>query len=217
MMRGKVFILLISILSVGCNYRKNTDVQPNIEVPTSYDEGTGTEVPPPPEPKDEAKPIRDVRWWRHMSDPTLSALIDEALRRNQGVRAGWARVNQARYIANQVRAARMPQIGVEGDYTIGKRSSQASASSGFNGQSDPSRSRTKSTVFARRAASTRAPSSTHEAARLDQEALAITISAEVAEAWFDSINARIESQSCKSNSRPTSSSSSSSSFGTERA
>ena len=50
-----------------------------------------------------------------MGDPTLTALIEEALNRNQTVRAGWARVRQARYVANQVRAARMPQIGVVGE------------------------------------------------------------------------------------------------------
>jgi len=190
MMRGKIFILLMSIVSVGCNYRKNTDVQPNIEVPTTYSEGR--EVPPPPEPPGEKKPVRDVRWWRHMSDPTLSALIDEALRRNQTVRAGWARVNQARYIANQVRAARMPQVGVLGEYAIGKqlfaglgeiRSQRATGSLPVSYEVD---------LFARRAREHQGAKLDAQAARLDQEALAITISAEVAEAWFDSINARIE-------------------------
>jgi NodT family efflux transporter outer membrane factor (OMF) lipoprotein len=127
-----------------------------------------------------------------MGDPTLSALIDEALRRNQSVRAGWARVNQARYIANQVRAARMPQIQLGGEYVIGKqlfaglgeiRSQRATGSLPVSYEVD---------LFARRAREHQGAKLDAEAARLDQEALAITISAEVAEAWFDSINARIE-------------------------
>ena len=192
MMRGKILILLVSVAAVGCNYKKDTDVQPNIEVPKTYSDGTGTEVPPPPEQPGEAEPVRDARWWRHMGDPTLSALIDEALRRNQTIRAGWARVNQARYIANQVRAARMPQIQVSGDYEIGKqlfpglgeiRSQRGTGSLPVSYEVD---------LFARRARDHQGAKLDAQAARLDQEALAITISAEVAEAWFDSINARIE-------------------------
>lgn len=192
MMRGKIVILLISVLAVGCNYKKNTDIEPNIEVPTTYSESEGQEVPPPPKAPDAEEPVRDARWWRQMEDPTLSALIDEALRRNQTVRAGWARVNQARYIANQVRAARMPQIQLTGEYLIGKqlfaglgeiRSQRATGSIPVSYEVD---------MFARRAREHQGAKLDAEAARLDQEALAITISAEVAEAWFDSINARIE-------------------------
>lgn len=189
MMRGKIAILLISVLALGCNYRKNQDIEPNIEVPTTYSEGK--EVPPPPESVEEKKPVRDARWWRRMGDPTLTALIDEALRRNQGVRAGWARVRQARYIANQVRAARMPQIGVQGDYTIG-REIQVFGEFQFQNATGSIPISYEVDLFARRAREHQGAKLDAEAARLDQEALAITISAEVAEAWFDSINARIE-------------------------
>jgi len=126
-----------------------------------------------------------------MGDPTLTALIEEALRRNQSVRAGWARVRQARFIANQVRAARMPQIGLTGDYSIGKnilafgevRAQQGIGSLPVSYEVD---------LFARRAREHQGAKLDAEAARLDQEALAIVISAEVAEAWFDSVNSRIE-------------------------
>jgi multidrug efflux system outer membrane protein len=187
MMRGTILILLVSVLAVGCNYRKPTDIPPPVEVPDTYSEGA--EVPPPPKP--EAEPVRDVRWWRQMGDPTLTALIEEALRRNQSVRAGWARVRQARYIANQVRAARMPQIGAVGEYAEGKsilpfgevRSRSASGSFPVSYEVD---------LFARYAREHQGAKLDAQAALLDQEALAIVISAEVAEAWFDSVNARIE-------------------------
>ena len=52
MMRTLIPILLISIVAAGCNYRKDTDIEPNVEVPTSYAEGTGDEVPPPPKQPD---------------------------------------------------------------------------------------------------------------------------------------------------------------------
>jgi NodT family efflux transporter outer membrane factor (OMF) lipoprotein len=191
-MRGRVLILLSLVGAIGCNYRKTTneDIVPNVEVPTTFSEGK--EVPPRPvvEPKQD-DPIRDARWWRQMNDPTLSMLIEEALRRNQSVRAGWARVRQSRFIANQVRAARMPQIGLSGDYSIGRslaaigevRQQQATGSIPVSYEVD---------LFARYAREHQGAKLDAKAARLDQEALAISIAAEVAEAWFDSINARIE-------------------------
>jgi NodT family efflux transporter outer membrane factor (OMF) lipoprotein len=187
MMRGTILILLVSMLAVGCNYTKEEDPPPPVEVPATYTEGA--EVPAPPEAK--AEPVRDARWWRYMGDPTLSALIEEALRRNQSVRTGWARVRQARFIANQVRAARMPQLGLTGDYQIGKnimsfgqvRAQQAIGSLPVSYEVD---------LFARRAREHQGAKLDAQAARLDQEALAMVISAEVAESWFDSVNARIE-------------------------
>jgi NodT family efflux transporter outer membrane factor (OMF) lipoprotein len=187
MMRGAILILLVSMLAVGCNYTKETDPPPPVEVPGTYTEGA--EIPPPPEPK--AEPVRDARWWRSLGDPTLTALIEEALRRNQSVKAGWARVRQARFIANQVRAARMPQVGLSGDYNIGRnimsfgqvRAQQAIGSLPVSYEVD---------LFARRAREHQGAKLDAQAARLDQEALAIVISSEVAEAWFDSVNARIE-------------------------
>jgi len=188
MMRGVILILLGSALAAGCNYRKTTDVEPNIPVPETYSEGA--EVPPPPEQK-KAEPVRDVRWWRQMGDMTLTALIEEALRRNQGVRAGWARVRQSRFIANQVRAARMPQIGVDAGYRIG-REIQVFGEFKFQNVDAALPISYEVDLFARYAREHQGAKLDAEAARLDQEALAITISAEVAEAWFDSINARIE-------------------------
>jgi NodT family efflux transporter outer membrane factor (OMF) lipoprotein len=191
-MRGKVQILLLLIPVVGCNYRKTTDIEPNIEIPQTYSEGS--EAAPPTDSQAEepiSEPIRDARWWRQLGDPTLSALIEEALLRNQSVRAGWARVNQARYLANQVRAARMPQIVASGDFSAARQifafgevtQLQALGSIPVSYEVD---------LFARRAREHQGAKLDAEAARLDQESLAMTISAEVAEAWFDSINARIE-------------------------
>lgn len=187
MMRVVILILLASALAIGCNYRKDTDPSLPVEVPTTYSEGAESTATP----KSAAEPVRDARWWRQMGDPTLTALIEEALRRNQGVRAGWARVRQARYIANQVRAARMPQIGLQGAYDIGKEI-QVFGEFEFQNATGSLPISYEVDLFARRAREHQGAKLDAEATRLDQESLAITISAEVAESWFDSINARIE-------------------------
>ena len=173
----------------GCNYTKEHGPRRPVEVPATYSDGGQKSLHRPSARK--AEPVRDARWWRQMGDPTLSALIEEALRRNQSVRAGWARVRQARFIANQVRAARMPQIGVDGDYRIG-REIQVFGEFSFQNAMRSLPISYEVDLFARRAREHQGAKLDAEAARLDQEALAITISAEVAEAWFDSINARIE-------------------------
>jgi outer membrane protein TolC len=85
----------------------------------------------------------------------------------------------------------MPQVGLTGDYAIGKnimsfgqvRAQQAIGSLPVSYEVD---------LFARRAREHQGAKLDAQAQRLDQEALAIVISAEVAEAWFDSVNARIE-------------------------
>ncbi|MGD8825951.1 MAG: TolC family protein [Myxococcales bacterium] len=187
---GSMLVLLASVVAAGCNYKKTTDIPPPVEVPETYDEGA--EVPPPPESKTtKSAPVRDVRWWRHMGDPTLTALIEEALRRNQSVRAGWARVQQAHYIANQVRAARMPQVGAGGSFNANKSITPFAKTTSLaaNGSIPVSY---EVDLWARRAREHQGAKLDAQAARLDQEALTIAISAEVAEAWFDSINARIE-------------------------
>lgn len=189
MNRGSMLVLMASVAAAGCNYKKTTDIPPPVQVPETYDEGA--EAPPPPETKAKPESVRDVRWWRHMGDPTLTALIEEALRRNQSVRAGWARVQQAQYIANQVRAARMPQVGAAGSFNANKSITPFAKTTSLaaNGSIPVSY---EVDLWARRAREHQGAQLDAEAARLDQEALAIAISAEVAEAWFDSINARIE-------------------------
>ncbi|MEM7435672.1 MAG: TolC family protein [Myxococcota bacterium] len=187
-MLSKRVALSFAMLAVGCthNFDKDEVVPPPLVVPEAYTEG---QEAPPPTP--EVGQIRDARWWRTMGDPTLSQLIEEALRRNQSVRAGWARVNQSKYLADQVRAARMPQVGLNGRYEMGKgifafgdfKTRQATGSVPVSYEID---------MFARWAREHQGAKLDAKAAALDQDALAISISAEVAEAWFDAINARIE-------------------------
>lgn len=182
-------VLVLTSCSYHANYKKEDDVPPPLELPESYTEGS--DAPPPKPVETELRRIRDARWWQNMNDPTLSTLIEEALRRNQSILAGWARVNQSRYIADQVRAARMPQVGLTGRFDIGKgifvfgdfSTRQAVGSAPVSYEID---------MFARRAREHNAAKLDARAVLYDQDSLAISISAEVAEAWFDAINARIE-------------------------
>jgi NodT family efflux transporter outer membrane factor (OMF) lipoprotein len=186
-MPRKILVVLIATSVFGCNYKKETDIPAPVAVSETFTEGN--EQPPPK--KSDLEQIRDARWWRHMGDPTLSALIEEALRRNQTVRAGWARVRQSKYIANQVRAAQMPQVGASAEYSTGKII-QAFGDVRFQAATGSLPVSYEVDLFARRAREHQGAKLDATAARFDQDSLAISISAEVAEAWFDAINARIE-------------------------
>ncbi|MEM8609244.1 MAG: TolC family protein [Myxococcota bacterium] len=187
----RVLAVSTALTVVGCNYQKTTDIPPPVPVPESYSGGSETPIQVPAEPKSDVEQIRDARWWRDMGDSTLSQLIEEALRRNQSVRAGWARVSQSKFIANQVRAARMPQVVATGNATALK-SIQAFGNVTAQSANGSLPVSYEVDLFARRARDHQGAKLDAVAARFDQDSLAISISAEVAEAWFDAINARIE-------------------------
>ncbi len=174
---------LALLMASSCNYRKLKDPEPPVPVPEEYSYGGETPTAPTPVPATE-------RWWREFGDPQLSALIDEALVDSPTVRSGFARMRQARWLAVQAGAARYPQINVGGDFfagtsltpVIGKVTQlSAIASAPVSYEVD---------FFARRAREHQAGKLEARASELDQETLIISISAEVAEAWYDLINAR---------------------------
>ncbi|WP_418514958.1 efflux transporter outer membrane subunit [Delftia sp. PS-11] len=51
-------------------------------------------------------------WWRAFADPALDALIEKASVDNQGIAAAAARLAEARALARNASAGRMPQLGV---------------------------------------------------------------------------------------------------------
>lgn len=171
------------LLTTGCNYHKLKEPESPVPLPHEYTHGGETPTSPEPVPPTE-------RWWRVFGDPALGALIDEALVDNPGVRTGWARVRQARWLAVQSGAARYPQIAGQGELsagtaltpvigTVNQQSARASAPVSY-----------EIDFFARRAREHQAGKLEARASELDQDALLISISAEVAEAWYDLVSAR---------------------------
>jgi outer membrane protein TolC len=51
-------------------------------------------------------------WWRSLGDPRLTVLCEKALERSFTLRAGWARVAQARALAVQAGAPLWPEVNV---------------------------------------------------------------------------------------------------------
>jgi len=98
--------LSLSACAVGPNY-----VRPAVQTPPGY---RGAEAQPG------AKSLADLPWWEVFGDPTLKALVDEALAANYDARIAAARVEQARYAVGVTRADLMPQAGYTGSAERGK-------------------------------------------------------------------------------------------------
>lgn len=96
--------------AVGPDYRR-----PPVTAPAAF----RGEVTPP-----EAASLADLPWWGVFGDPTLQALIREAIGGNYDLRVATARVEQARAMAGVARAAFYPSIG----YTVNAQRSRGFAS-----------------------------------------------------------------------------------------
>jgi outer membrane protein, multidrug efflux system len=170
------------------------------EPPPDFPQTFGAAVPPPAgdakAPETSAPPTTARRegraaWWHAFGDPALSALIERALAANYDLRAAFARVDQARAMAVQATAPRWPQVGLQGQATWNQ-----SVNSFIGDSATTTLLRGSLPVsyevdwFARNAANAEAAELDAEAARADVEAAAVTLAAQVAEAWFDVTEAR---------------------------
>jgi outer membrane protein, multidrug efflux system len=84
-----LWLLAVSGCAVGPNFHP-----PETKVPTYWD---GQNVITPAQPsKTNINPVELVEWWSAFKDPTLSSLVETAVRANLDVRLAEARIRQAR-------------------------------------------------------------------------------------------------------------------------
>ena len=83
----------------------------------------------------EAATLADVPWFEIFQDPTLQALVREALGNNLDLRAAAARVEEARARAGVVKSFLYPQVGGSAQTTVGQ------ASTALNGEEDDDNTR----------------------------------------------------------------------------
>ncbi len=95
---------LLALLSLsGCLLGPNY-VPPKLDMPASY--------------RFEEKEVQETantEWWKQFGDPTLDALIAEALANSKEVRIAAARVEQSAAVLTQTRAPLYPQINYSAD------------------------------------------------------------------------------------------------------
>jgi len=131
----------------------------------------------------------EERWWVTFEDPALDALVDQALADNLDIAQAWARLEQATALARQAAAGHWPEIEI----TTGYSKSQSNFSGGDRlGTFSITSERIPLTIGAayevdvwkRIASLKRGAVLDMEATREDLASIAMTLAAQVAEAWF---------------------------------
>ncbi len=138
--------------------------------------------------------VPEKEWWRAFGDPSLDALIAEALAANQDVAAGLARVRQARASVRSTNASLFPAISgglstgsdSESDFSDWSSSGRASASYQLD-------------LFGQNRASRKGARASYDAAQFSQRALELTVESDVAFTYFSIIALRERLQVARDN------------------
>src|SRR5436190_1059690 len=95
------FSILAPIVLTGCAAAGANYVRPQLPSPPQYRFAEGPA---------EAESLADLPWWQVFGDPTLQALIREAIANNLDLRAALARVERARAQAGIAKSFLYPQV-----------------------------------------------------------------------------------------------------------
>ena len=101
-----VLLLSFCACTVGPNYRR-----PQVTVPGEY-RGLAPEASTQSPPANQN--FGEMKWWTVFQDPTLEALIREALANNYDLRIAASRVMQAKAIVGIKKADQLPQVSAGG-------------------------------------------------------------------------------------------------------
>ena len=129
-------------------------------------------------------------WCSDFGSPELSGLVDRAFEENFDLRQAWARLEQADALAAQARSGWWPtvdaqiQAGAARQQTVGPTGPVVDEVGAFGASLGAGY---EVDLWGRLAATTQAASYDVEAARADVESMAISITSQIAEAWFDAV------------------------------
>lgn len=108
--------LLLAACAVGPDYQR-----PEMNAPDAFKSANAQET---------AQPELALDWWKLFQDQELDALVDEALKANQSLRAAVARVDQARASAASVRGSLFPAVNMNASATRSRRPASGASSEG---------------------------------------------------------------------------------------
>jgi multidrug efflux system outer membrane protein len=184
---GRLFPLLAALLTLaGCSLAPSYQ-PPVVDSPTAFKEAAADSQWKTAEP---AENIPRGEWWKAFADPTLDDLENRAAAANQDLKAGAARLSQARALQQNARSALFPQISIGAGPT---RQRPSPASQGLAADADTSPStlwRAQGTVayeadlFGRVSSGVDAAKATSEQREALFRSLQLAIQADVAQAYF---------------------------------
>ncbi|QQR90808.1 MAG: TolC family protein [Myxococcales bacterium] len=134
------------------------------------------------------KPFR--KFWLRFNDPSLSALIEHAMQQNFDLRAGLARIENARGLSTQINAARYPTLSAAGTATYGRSLNPAIGSVTVMNANGSLPIRYEADLFARYRATGNAAEFEVQASILDWLSMRIMLAADITESWYNYVLAR---------------------------
>lgn len=178
-MLNRILLFVLSLVLAACaaDLPPRPDVDAPVAVPSSWGFGDDGAVMP---------------WINDVQDPKLRALIRTALEQNFELQAVIARVDAARARSRIAGADRLPQLDVEFTGSRTKRDTVDSVSILDNPTTNLSLSLELAwelDVWGRLRASTRAAIADYQAAESDLTAARLLLSANIARAWFNAVEA----------------------------
>ena len=133
--------------------------------------------------------VRDTGWWNELNDPALNSLISNTLSGNLDLQAGWSRIKQTEALARQSGASRWPSVTASG--SAGRsRTYSAAGQMTTNQYSLSLGAQYELDLWGRLADTEAAAVRDVRAARFDIETLGMTLSATVADLWYQLVAQR---------------------------
>ena len=183
-MRKLIPIWVICVMIIGgcAEFRAMKRTGPPVEVPGRYSLYT----------KEEAG---SHRWWEDFGSPELNGLVEKALSENFDVRKAWARVRQAKAVAEKSGAVLLPSF----NYQAGAEKNRINSKTDTDTRSRHTEADVLSLgltagyevdLWGRLSSGIRADRLQYRAAFEDLRATAVTVSATVVETWIDILTTR---------------------------
>ncbi len=131
------------------------------------------------------------RWWESFGDPRLNQLMDRLRDHNLSLKAAWERLEAARALADERRAALWPQAEIQADAS--RRRSNLSGPDGTSraayttGYSSSVRVSYELDLWGRLSARSRAQALESAATEADYHALSVSLASTLAQTWYDAV------------------------------
>jgi outer membrane protein, multidrug efflux system len=175
---GLITLALLSGCAVGPDYVRPT---PPVQA------GWSTSLPGTQSPAATSGQL--AQWWRQLDDPVLTALIERALAENRDVREAIARIKEARALLGVADARARPQVGVSASAARDRLSENGrvplrgipNPTELYQGQFDAS---WEIDLFGGVRRAREAAAADTARVEFDREAVAVSVSAEVAAAYL---------------------------------
>lgn len=132
---SSLFLALCLLAAAGCmvgpDYKR-----PETKVPEAWN---GQEVvTPPTSSKTNTNPAELAAWWSNFKDPSLSSMVEMAIRSNLDLRQAESRIRQARAALGVAGAPLYPEIDANVQYQRSSKSTSQAVSGGGGGSVGPS-------------------------------------------------------------------------------